>query len=358
MVKVSVIVPMYNARDYIRDCVNGILSQTLAEVEVVVVNDASTDDSMEVCRKYFGGNARVQLVDQPKNMGPGEARNTGIQKARGDYIAFVDSDDAIRSNALECMYNAAVQTDADVLHATGVLVQTVDEAPVNLNDLTEDEVYHATLDFGEKKKELTLLSKDMEERFESWLRHEIHWAIWNKLYKRSFLLAHNIKFAEMKLAEDQVFCFHCLCHAGNYAVLPGEWYLYRITGDSLCRGKKSPAFMVKSVSSQIVMPCAMEEAMADVTYFEENPSRKKQAVEYVMETLEDGFVIPAFKEIGESVLKEDASMHKMFVDYFGRYAEFVEEQFYLAHKELPEQENSFEAMNSPAFWRSMKAQDA
>ena len=359
MINISVIVPMYNAKDYIVSCINGILSQSAQNIEVVVVNDCSTDGCMEMCREIFGENENVQLIDQPYYMGPGEARNIGIQHARGKYITFVDSDDAIRQGAYKEMLAAALKYDADVLHVTGVIMQTVDEAPLDINELTEDEVFHVTLDEGNKRSECGLISDCMEERLSSWLSHELHWAIWNKLYKRSFLLDNNILFGKMKFAEDQVFSFHCLCHAKNYVVLPGEWYLYRIGGESLSRGRKGSAFMIKAITAQLDMPEYMNKAMTGIDYFEQNPEKKKEAIEYVYTALENGFVVPTFKDAGIEALRNDEKLHETFVDYFGERAEFVEKQFYMAHEDIPEGDSIYDAITTPAFWRNIKeAQNA
>lgn len=354
MINISVVVPMYNAKDYIISCINGILSQSVGNIEVVVVNDCSTDGCMELCKEVFGENENVQLIDQPCNMGPGEARNAGIKHARGKYITFVDSDDAVRPDAYREMLDAAIKYDADVLHVTGVIMQTIDEAPIDLNELTEDEVFHVTLDEGNKRSELCLITESMEERLSSWLSHELHWAIWNKLYKRSFLLENDILFGKMKFAEDQVFSFHCLCRAKNYVVLPGEWYIYRIGGESLSRGKKGAAFLIKAITSQLEMPYCMNKAMAGIEYFEQNPQKKKEAINYVFTALENGFIVPTFKEAGIDTLREDAKVHETFVSYYGEHAEFVENQFYMAHENLPEGDSLYDAITTPAFWRSVK----
>ena len=129
--KVSVIIPMYNAEGFIEAVVDSLLAQTLKETEIIVVNDCSPDNSMAVCRRRYGDNDRVMLIDQPKNMGPGEARNTGIKAARGEYIAFADSDDNMLPNALEEMYKGAKQENADVLHCTGAIFPLVKDAPAN-----------------------------------------------------------------------------------------------------------------------------------------------------------------------------------------------------------------------------------
>ena len=354
MYNLSVIIPMYNAADYIVNCVNAVLSQDLEGIEVIIVNDCSTDESMNICREHFGGNDNVILINQPSNMGPGQARNTGIKRARGKYVTFMDSDDGLRPGAYRAMYEAAQQKDADVLHVTGVLMQTVDEAPCDLNELSEDEVFRVTLDEGPKINELTVLTVDMQERLSKWLLHEIHWSIWNKLYKRDFLLCNDIVFGDMKFAEDQVFSFRCLCRADKYVMLPGEWYMYRIGSESLSRGRRGAAFMIKALTSQLNMPSCMKAAMAGVEYFDNNPAAQDKAIRYVFDALEKGFIIPTFKDAGEDNLRSDAALCNVFTEYFGDNSYFAENQFYSAHANLPAGDNIYDMITSPAFWRAMK----
>ena len=351
----SVIVPMYNAARYIVPCVSDLLSQDISGLEVIVVNDCSTDNGMELCREHFAGNENVCLIDQPCNMGPGIARNTGIRAAKGRYVTFVDSDDAVRPGAYRAMLDAAIRTNADVLHVTGVLMQTVDNAPDNLNDLTESDIFRATLDDGPRVTELSILPNDMEQRLTKWLSHEIHWAIWNKLYRRDFLLENNILFGTMRLAEDQVFCFHCLCRAERYAILPGEWYLYRLGATSSSRGRKQPAFLIKALQAQLDSPECMDNAVDGIEYFIAHPEKKAAAVKYVFDALENAFVIPTVRDIGIDVLKSDASLHDMFVKYFGRNSSFAENEFYLAHDNIPDGESVYDMITTPAFWRKMKS---
>ena len=87
---VSVVMPLYNAKDYVKLAVDSILNQTLAGIELLIVDDCSTDGSLELCRELYGHDKRVRIIQQPKNMGPGAARNTGIRSATGDYVTFVD----------------------------------------------------------------------------------------------------------------------------------------------------------------------------------------------------------------------------------------------------------------------------
>lgn len=109
---ISVIVPVYNAEEYLRECIDSLLAQTKKNIEIVLVNDGSTDDSLRIIREYSEKYENVVYIDQI-NRGVCYARNAGISIARGEYIGWLDSDDMLKPNALESLYNAMREADAD-----------------------------------------------------------------------------------------------------------------------------------------------------------------------------------------------------------------------------------------------------
>jgi len=113
--KISVIIPVYNTQDYLSDCVDSILRQTLEDIEIILINDGSTDNSGKIIdgyvQKYPGKIRALTLV----NGGQGRARNFGIDIAQGEFLSFIDSDDYLEANALELMYSAALENDADIV---------------------------------------------------------------------------------------------------------------------------------------------------------------------------------------------------------------------------------------------------
>ncbi len=288
-VKISVIIAMYNAERYICDCVRNVLAQSLSDIEVIVVNDCSTDESVELIRKAFGSDERVVIIDQPQNMGPGEARNVGIKAARGKYITFLDSDDAIMPDALEKLFLKAQQYSADVVHGTRLMVPVVSDAPSSLLDLTFDDTYEITFEQGSPQTSERLLSGDISLRIESWLLHEIHWSVWNKLYSTEFIRKNNIHFAKMKMAEDQVFCFSCLINAVNYLILPGAFYMYRLDAQSLSRGKYNSRFAYKILEAMFDCFLAVKGAVEGNEFIGEKPEYADRVYRYILNGLDNGF---------------------------------------------------------------------
>ena len=111
--KISVIVPIYNAELYLEQCIESVLNQTLRDIELLLIDDGSTDSSFLICEKYKKRDNRIQLYTN-KNVGQGLERNFGIKKSTGEYIAFLDSDDQYKENMLEKLYQRAIETNADI----------------------------------------------------------------------------------------------------------------------------------------------------------------------------------------------------------------------------------------------------
>lgn len=112
MNKISVIIPAYNSQEYIKDAIESIMRQTLKDIEIILVDDGSTDDTFKICKDYSLMDKRIKVIHQ-ENKGISGARNTGIDNATGEYISFVDSDDTIELNMYEELYNCVTQYGED-----------------------------------------------------------------------------------------------------------------------------------------------------------------------------------------------------------------------------------------------------
>ena len=177
MKKVSIIVPVYNVEKYLDKCLKSLVNQTLEDIEVIIINDGSTDDSQIIIDKY--------TVDYPdkvrsffqKNAGQGEARNFGIEKATGEYIAFVDSDDYVDSNMYKLLYQKAKAEDLDIVLCDNYNVYEKGRAGIRQSLYDTDN---------------HLFDKP---------------AVWNKIYKAELIKKNNIKFRKKVWYEDLDFTF-------------------------------------------------------------------------------------------------------------------------------------------------------
>lgn len=224
---VSVIIPLYNAEKYIAECLDSILAQTFQNFEVIVVDDCSTDSSPAIVESYapkFG--ERLKLTKMPHTSGYASLpRNRGIGLSRGKYIYFFDPDDSITPTALEELYTAAENFDADVVHCEKYY-KVPDEFYNNVDYRKNLKPYSWPM--GEKIfiTQPTLLTDNLEKRVIDFGKKWLQWAAWMQLIRRDFIVDNNIKFVNT-YSQDLIFTMCELCCAKNYVVLPNVCYFWR-----------------------------------------------------------------------------------------------------------------------------------
>ena len=117
-VKVSVLVPIYNVEEFLPECLDSLVNQTLRDIEIICINDGSTDNSLNIIKKYASKDNRIKIIDK-KNTGYGDSMNQGLKKAMGEYVGIVESDDFIERDAFEIMYNLAKKKNVEVVKTVG-----------------------------------------------------------------------------------------------------------------------------------------------------------------------------------------------------------------------------------------------
>ena len=211
--KFSVICPVYNAANYLERAINSVASQTWNDWELVLVDDGSTDNSWSLICEYAKRDKRIIPIHQ-ENMGPGAARNTGIDHATGDFAVFLDSDDSLGVNFLTRLNVLTVDNDVIFID-----VAQVDEKgkTVRLERLSQYEGY---------PKETIL----------KWqLTGKIPWGGVRKAVKRSLLVENEIRYSALKIGEEALFSFRVLDEADKFTFLKGAEYYYTNRGDSQSR---------------------------------------------------------------------------------------------------------------------------
>lgn len=212
-IKVSIIVPVYNTAKYLPKCLDSVKNQTLKDIEIICINDGSTDNSLDVLNKYSQEDSRFVILMQ-ENQGQSVARNTGIKLAKGEYIGFVDSDDYIELTMFEKLYENANQNKADI---SMCCISTFDENntypndPYMTLDLFPKEFEHKTFDFNSTSNFL----------------FRICVTPWNKIFKKNFLLNNIIFFPEGLFFEDNVFFYESYFKAKKISLLKEKLYNYR-----------------------------------------------------------------------------------------------------------------------------------
>ncbi len=205
VVKVSVIVPIYNTEKYIGKCLSSLVNQTLQDIEIICVNDGSTDNSMITVRKFANKDPRIKIIEQ-ENKKQGAARNAGMKIATGEYIGFVDSDDWVDLDFYEKLYNTAKNHNFDIALGTNVRVKK------NCNkkrlNITEEKEYTSVQD----KFDINVQWKNPCPT--------------NKIYKRDLLLKHDIKWPEDVYCEDRIFTLKTIYYANGIVTVPNINYYY------------------------------------------------------------------------------------------------------------------------------------
>lgn len=214
-IKVSVIVPMYNKEQKISKCLDSLINQTLREIEIVVVDDGSKDNSAEIVKKYCEKDSRVRYVKQD-NQGPGAARNVGIIYSKGRYIGFVDCDDYVEHEMYEIMYNAAEQNNCEVAVCQEKNVYVDDEGHVT--NLGETHFPY---------NEITVVTGKMVlEWFLNFNYLSLNSACF-KIVRKSVFVEKDIYFPDnYRYAEDLTICGGILSVAKSVAVIPKSLYIY------------------------------------------------------------------------------------------------------------------------------------
>ena len=213
---VSIIVPVYNAADYLDRCLNSILQQTYHNIQLILVNDGSKDNSLEVCSKFAKQDARVIILDK-KNSGVSDSRNKGIALAKGKYLQFVDSDDWLVPTATEKLVESAETHHCEMVIAPFYRV-----------------VGRLMTENGHIRKEEKISKKDFAMYLMKAPANFYYGVMWNKLYRRDLILKNGIKCdTELNWCEDFVFNLQYFAYTEQIFVLQTPVYYYVKRKDSL-----------------------------------------------------------------------------------------------------------------------------
>ena len=210
--KVSVIIPVYNVERYLRECIDSVVNQTLKEIEIICVDDGSTDTSLDILKQYAARDNRITIITQT-NLCAGVARNAGLSQAKGEYLSFLDSDDFFEPNMLEEVYLKIKEKQAD---------------EILFNTYLYDDTLHE-----DKAVEWTLDVKNVPELFnyshvpEKIFKLSNCW-VWNRLYKTEFIKSNGIRFQKLGCANDTYFSCIATVLASSITYLDKRYVHYRV----------------------------------------------------------------------------------------------------------------------------------
>ena len=229
--KISVIVPMFNSENFISECINSILSQTFTDFELILVDDCSTDSTLDIVSRY--DDPRIKILQTLRNGKDWTARNLGLQFASGEYVYFVDHDDILLSDALEILWNGVEISHADTIHFNFYIA---DSNPV-----------------GSKNRDGKMYK--IEDTAPPWkfLLEDVEWRLfhrgftlqvmpWQKLIRRKFLIENELYFPPIWISSDSLLFLAELCLARKIFVVDGGGYIYRNNRNSQMKSDSEKKF--------------------------------------------------------------------------------------------------------------------
>jgi len=228
---ISVIIPVYNVEKYLENCLESVINQTLSEIEIICINDGSTDNSLQILKDFAQNDKRIKIINKG-NSGQGAARNIGMQYATGQYISFIDSDDWIELNMYEKLYENAKNLNSDIVMCP---IRLFDESTIEFN---YDDPYYNLGYFNESYENRVFNHIETKHFF-----FNISVTPVNKLYKSNFLYEINAKFPENLIFEDNPFFYYIYLNARKVSLVRDFLYTYRVNRFNSTISKSNKKFM-------------------------------------------------------------------------------------------------------------------
>lgn len=251
--KISIIIPVYNAEKYLRQCLDSVVNQTLKEIEILCINDGSTDSSLDILNEYAEQDKRIKVFSQ-KNSGPATARNVGLDNATGDYLWFIDADDWCELNACEYLYKEIQNfSEIDYVHFGTNIFD-------NQKKITNKDAYY-NLTIVPEKFINTVISELNEKNIS--ILYNLPNELWSKLFRKKFISKNKIRFNdELKNGDDALFSSLAFLKAKSRIYKKECLYNYRIfVDDSICnlmRNKKCTFYNYPLKIGKNIINCCEE----------------------------------------------------------------------------------------------------
>ena len=307
---ISVIIPVYNRKQYIGECLDSLLAQTFQNFEIIVIDDSSTDNSVEIVESYlpkFG--ERLKIIKLEKNTGhPGIPRNKGIAIAQGEYIYCLDSDDIITETAFEEMYGLGQKYDADVVYCEKYYKsESIGKEFRDNIRITDSRLQQPP--FVEKP---TLDTNDLSERVRKFLRGNYWMSPALRFVKRDLLIENDIKFPDLVGSEDDVWSMEIVFCSKRFLRIPNICFIRRIHEDGISFGKYTTSAHVQRWMDLTIRNLKeMDNFLQKIDFFRENPIHR---YEILARSVNSGFA-----QIFEKCAPESAfDIYNIFQEKFGK----------------------------------------
>lgn len=304
-IKVSVVVPVYNVDEFLDNTLSDITGQTLRDIEIICVDDGSTDNSCKIIENWIEKDSRIQLIKQ-ENQYAGVARNNGLKKAHGKYVIFWDADDLFEEKALEVLYTQAEKEKSDICICKARKYDNIKDKYIPSNAYLKEE-------FLPEEKEVFNKFDVPEHIFN--LTNNVPW---NKLYRREFILENKLKYQAIKQANDTYFTIMALFLAQRITYVKDVLIAYRVNNKDSLSGKASDTVF-----------CAYDSWLYTKKYIEKYPDFKLVQFSFLNRAL--------------SGLYYSLNIQSTFVSYEKLYRKLVEEGFHELGLDACGEENIYAA---------------
>ena len=305
MPKVSLIIPVYNAASYIEACLESLIAQTIDDMEVLLIDDHGKDDSIERAQRFIEthpSNKAFHFLATPHNMGPGPARNIGIEAAQGEYIGFVDSDDVVEPDFCELLYRAAKSHEADLSYCQALLVK-----PSGTQQMRNPAIESGA--FNEDKRRYSLCH--YTTLFVSFL------------YRRTLLTDYAIRFPSTRSAEDSYFLTCALLATRRIACVDKPLYQYLVHEESLSEVRNPKRYLDKLKSFDLLIQFANEQGL-----YEAN----KQELDYIY--LKKGYLLSILTYVYNEEYPQQLTLCKLYGHLLSRVPDYKDNPYFRSNRKL------------------------
>lgn len=251
--KVSIIIPCYKVEKYLNQCIDSVINQTLKDIEIILIDDKSPDNVPKICDNWAIKDSRIKVVHKEKNEGLGMACNTGIEKAKGEYIAFCDSDDYIDPCMYQSLYDAAKEYNCNAVFSAIKRVSTDGQVLNTLPHYKEFKLLRQKSEIHSLLKDLIASAPNIKEE------RPIQVSAKTVLYDRNLIEEKHIRFVSERLlpSEDLIFNIDILANSNKVCILPQAFYNYRINQLSISQAISTNKFtLFKNLYSHILNQCS------------------------------------------------------------------------------------------------------
>lgn len=302
---ISVIIPVYNVEDYLHVCLNSILKQSYEDFEIICIDDASTDSSLEILEYFAQKDSRVKILKNDSNMGPGFSRNRGLEVAEGKYISFLDGDDWFSPDAFEILIKKAEQDNLDLVLFKNIVY------------------YEEPREFGmEEYYDMEFMNEFENKIFNHWDLDKTKLFVmsnapWNKFYLKSFLDENNIRFPNENLIhEDNPFFYKVITSAKRVSLIDKYLHNRRRRPDSIMTLNNERLF-----DNIDVMYKVMDVFFEDKELYE---YYKKEVLTYILSSVFKGKYNQIEDDLKEDFFKAVQESYKVYIKKYGLYEDIKE----------------------------------